>query len=147
MIANSFNFADLQTLNVHGLRSLEVTKILGQKYDLSPEEMRDGLSQVDLYETPYAKYCPRVPRCNPRDFYRTLDGSCNNLQNPLWGKSNTQYSRVMPPSYSDGICEFRNSVTGVPLPLARVVSNEVCSNFFKSTINVNYLNFAAFYNF
>lgn len=116
---------NLQVLNVHGLRSLEVTKILGQKYDLTPEEMRDGLSQVDLYGTPYEKYCPRVPLCNPRDRYRTMDGSCNNLQSPLWGKTNTQYARIMPPSYSDGICEFRNSVTGVPLPLARVVSNEV----------------------
>ena len=35
--------------------------------------------------------------------YRSQDGSCNNLQNPLsWGVSNTPFRRVLPPDYGDG---------------------------------------------
>ncbi len=34
--------------------------------------------------------------------YRSFDGTCNNLQNPLWGAAFTQYVRNMRPQYDDG---------------------------------------------
>lgn len=50
---------------------------------------------------------------------RTLDGSCNNLAHPEWGKTNTEYLRVAPARYADGI--------GRPVggPGARYVSNRL----------------------
>ena len=40
--------------------------------------------------------------CNPRDRYRTIDGACNNLKRPLWGKSFVSLSRFLPSDYGDG---------------------------------------------
>lgn len=34
--------------------------------------------------------------------YRSFDGSCNNLQNPVWGTPNTRYNRLLPAIYGDG---------------------------------------------
>lgn len=49
-----------------------------------------------------APYCPiREPTCNRNDRYRTADGSCNNIRNPLWGASITTQARFLPPVYGD----------------------------------------------
>lgn len=47
----------------------------------------------------------RVPDCKDMCFhskYRTFDGSCNNLQHPLWGSSYTAFRRVLRPVYENG---------------------------------------------
>jgi len=55
--------------------------------------------------------------------YRTIDGKCNNLQWPDWGKSYACQQRLLPPSYRDGISAPRSlSVNGSPLPLPRYIS-------------------------
>jgi len=38
--------------------------------------------------------------------YRTSDGSCNNLNNPIWGRSMTPFSRLVPQRYYDGKQNF-----------------------------------------
>ncbi|XP_069134338.1 chorion peroxidase-like [Argopecten irradians] len=43
-------------------------------------------------------------RCNPTAPYRTIDGTCNNLQNPTWGASMKPQLRYLPPAYDDGRC-------------------------------------------
>ncbi|HVN62415.1 MAG TPA: peroxidase family protein [Gaiellaceae bacterium] len=50
---------------------------------------------------------------------RSLDGSGNNIRHPDWGEAGTQYLRVAPPSYADGISQ---PVSG---PSARYISNRV----------------------
>ena len=40
--------------------------------------------------------------CDPSTKYRTIDGTCNNLQNPKWGGSNRGVARFIGPDYSDG---------------------------------------------
>lgn len=34
--------------------------------------------------------------------YRTLDGTCNNLQNPSWGSANSALNRLLPARYENG---------------------------------------------
>ena len=38
-----------------------------------------------------------------QDPFRSFDGTCNNLLNPLWGAANTAYRRLLPAQYEDGI--------------------------------------------
>ncbi|XP_050539953.1 peroxidasin isoform X2 [Daktulosphaira vitifoliae] len=45
------------------------------------------------------------PNCSDMCFhtkYRTIDGTCNNLQNPMWGASLTPFRRIMKPIYENG---------------------------------------------
>ncbi|XP_028966314.1 peroxidasin homolog [Galendromus occidentalis] len=53
----------------------------------------------------------------------TFDGSCNNLGNPILGRTNTCHKRLLPPSYEDGVEEpRRRSFSGGVLPNERVIS-------------------------
>ncbi|XP_055887034.1 peroxidasin homolog [Biomphalaria glabrata] len=64
--------------------------------------------------------------------YRTLDGTCNNFQNPTWGAANTAFIRLLPPIYENG---FNSPVgwnkhklyRGTHLPSARLVSSLLMS--------------------
>ena len=57
--------------------------------------------------------------------YRTYDGTCNNLDNPLWGAAEVPFKRLQPPAYEDGI--------GLPVgwqggkPSARTISQKILS--------------------
>lgn len=48
-------------------------------------------------------FCPfqQPVRCDPKETYRRFDGSCNNLEVPWWGQSDTPYKRWLNPAYSD----------------------------------------------
>ena len=35
--------------------------------------------------------------------YRSIDGSCNNLEHLQWGQANTAFQRLLPPDYEDGM--------------------------------------------
>ena len=49
--------------------------------------------------------CPwQEYECPTDDVYRTMDGSCNNLANPLWGRKETPLRRELPAKYNDGMC-------------------------------------------
>jgi hypothetical protein len=53
------------------------------------------------------EFCPFhevKPACNFNDIYRRIDGSCNNMDRPFWGKSNTPYIRILDAKYDDGNC-------------------------------------------
>ncbi|GAB1610096.1 peroxidase-like protein, partial [Argonauta hians] len=61
--------------------------------------------------------------CDAASPYRSADGSCNNLQFPYLGRSNTPYDRYLPALYEDGLNLPRATGTlGNALPGARVVS-------------------------
>ena len=70
------------------------------------------------------------PNCSDTCFhrhYRSFDGTCNNLDKPLWGSSSYPFLRLLNPSYEDGI--------GLPVgwssgdrPSAREVSQRLIKN-------------------
>ncbi|RUS84195.1 hypothetical protein EGW08_008035, partial [Elysia chlorotica] len=55
--------------------------------------------------------------------FRTIDGYCNNLVNPVWGTPGWPFKRILPSRYDDSSNAPRTkSVTGTHLPSARTVS-------------------------
>lgn len=91
------------------------------RYELEKYQARDGLSQFSLFDTSIDEHCPRDPVCK-QSKYRTIDGSCNNLEHPLWGKSHTAFIRLVPPDYADGLNTLRKASDGEHLPGPREVS-------------------------
>lgn len=59
--------------------------------------------------------------------YRTLDGTCNNLGNPMWGASLTAFRRLLRPVYENGFNTPMGWKNPDALPSARLVSTEVIS--------------------
>uniref|UniRef100_A0A8C6VHK2 Ig-like domain-containing protein n=1 Tax=Naja naja TaxID=35670 RepID=A0A8C6VHK2_NAJNA len=72
----------------------------------------------------------RTPNCSDICFhkkYRTHDGSCNNLQHPMWGASLTAFQRLLKPAYQNGFnlprgFSLAEDSRDLPLPLPRLVS-------------------------
>jgi hypothetical protein len=77
-----------------------------------------------------ATVAPAQAGCTTIDL-RTLDGSCNNLANPTWGRTNTPYIRVAPANYADGV----GRPVGGPEP--RYVSNRVFSDTSQNLFSEN----------
>ena len=64
--------------------------------------------------------------------FRSIDGTCNNLLRPLLGAANTQFRRVLPAQYEDGISvpvghdqQVNGDPFKAPWPSARTVSQVV----------------------
>ncbi|KAI8420853.1 hypothetical protein MSG28_008047 [Choristoneura fumiferana] len=46
--------------------------------------------------------CGLAPPVCPKARYRSIDGSCNNIQRPAWGMAQGPYGRLLPFNYADG---------------------------------------------
>ncbi|KAJ8676076.1 hypothetical protein QAD02_011862 [Eretmocerus hayati] len=94
------------------------------KFGLDAVECARLISTVRLDSTSLGKSCnaEQEVRCNSKSIYRSLDGSCNNLQNPKWGSAFTAYSRLLFPQYADGIQIPRKERGAQALPNARALS-------------------------
>ncbi|XP_066590140.1 peroxidase-like isoform X2 [Prorops nasuta] len=67
-------------------------------------------------------------KCDAKQKYRSIDGSCNNIRNPSWGRAMTAYTRILFPHYFDGIQEPRHmGENRKMLPGARTVSLSISS--------------------
>lgn len=60
--------------------------------------------------------------CNPSFKYRTIDGTCNNVQRPFQGAINQPLTRVARAAYEDGFDVPRGGRQQSRLPNARLVS-------------------------
>ena len=99
--------------------------IIFYSYGLSYEEVEKGLPQIDTSRTLIREVCPAFlsnVECRPGK-YRRYDGLCNNVKHPTWGASNTPFSRLVGPLFSDGMSAPKvSSLNNRDLPIARVVS-------------------------
>ena len=71
--------------------------------------------------------------------YRTANGECNNLKNPLYGSAERIFRRIIPAHYEDGIAQLRGTMQSMtqfskilphnpfrpPFPSARTVSEGI----------------------
>ncbi len=88
----------------------------------SPTQSRAGFPQINLALSPVtSNLCPKEPACSSSK-YRSVDGSCNNLENKSWGQAMTGFNRLLHPNYADGFDKPRVAGDGNPLPSAREVS-------------------------
>ncbi|XP_045167373.2 eosinophil peroxidase-like [Mercenaria mercenaria] len=108
---------------------LAALKELLSTENLDTYRLKANKKYLRLWKKKFHEYCPGIytgTACDPKAYYRTADGTCNNLQNPTWGAILCPQSREIPPMYSDGIDAPRDrDRLGLPLPSARVVSNEL----------------------
>ncbi|XP_069139812.1 peroxidase-like protein [Argopecten irradians] len=116
-------------LNDKAYISVRATKELLSLTKLPLEVLQSDPKVVEKWRQCIDPYCScPVPRCNPKQWYRTADGTCNNLKHPNWGASMRPQLRYLPAAYSDGINMPRIfSITGKHLPSARVISNVIHS--------------------
>ena len=77
-----------------------------------------------LFTCPFE--APVAVLCDSSKKYRSFDGTCNNLKQPLLGSMETPHKRLLPPVYEDGFSAPRfNALSGKPLPNPRLVSQRL----------------------
>ncbi|XP_053639505.1 salivary peroxidase/catechol oxidase-like isoform X3 [Cherax quadricarinatus] len=115
-----------------GYASLKASELLSKQFLLTRQQALFGLEQVSLRNTALYDDCPvKTDQLTELDcpaysaMFRTLDGTCNNLENPGWGAAFRPFARFLPPDYSDGIDKLRESVWEGELPNPRRISDTV----------------------
>ncbi|XP_058794605.1 peroxidase-like isoform X2 [Phymastichus coffea] len=102
--------------------SLQLSQAHCLRYGLDAVECARYISTVKLQGTSLGASCASDQNidCDIGSKYRTLDGSCNNPQNPKWGSAFTAYGRLLFPNYADGIHmpKKERGVHGLPNPRA-----------------------------
>ncbi|KAK4015956.1 hypothetical protein OUZ56_030921 [Daphnia magna] len=99
-----------------------------KRFNIKPENVALALNQFNLKDTILSEMCPTDSVCNQTTIdsrYRTLDGSCNNIQHSSWGRSLTPFQRLAPSAYADGVRVPRRAKSGRELPSARLISTTV----------------------
>ncbi|XP_037796086.1 peroxidase-like [Penaeus monodon] len=87
--------------------------------------------------------------CEAFRHYRSSNGTCNNLDNPLWGSTFRPFRRVAPPDYGNGVSSLRLAQDGQPLPSARLVSstiNNIRPNRESSLLSVLHMTYGQFFD-
>jgi len=116
--------------------TLKATSVLKEQLAQFRDEREPPLTDVSLRQTPlqFNSNCPSKRQidelCLPWTAqgykYRSVDGTCNNLNNPQWGSAFQPFARFLPPEYEDGVSTIRKSViAGNDLPSARRISTGV----------------------
>lgn len=107
----------------------ETTKILAKRFDLSNDEILNGLPLIDMSRTDFWQICPLMVKqvqCDPMGRFRSFTGHCNNLDQPHWGAAQTPFVRYLAPKHPDGIQADRvSALDGSPLPSPRLITSMV----------------------
>lgn len=59
-------------------------------------------SFISVGQQDIADQCVKVPKCDEKAKYRSINGSCNNLIFPMWGMAGTALVRLVRAAYRDG---------------------------------------------
>jgi len=62
--------------------------------------------------------------CDSNQVYRSFDGVCNNLKQPLLGSIETPHKRLLSPQYEDGFSALRNSSLRTPRLVSNILSSD-----------------------
>ncbi|XP_026330359.1 peroxidase-like [Hyposmocoma kahamanoa] len=84
--------------------------------------------------------CRTVSPICGKDKYRSIDGTCNNLQHPNWGRRDAPFTRIATPRYADGIYAMPVATSGRPLPNPRVLSTRLFSDQPLPSRTLTYMN-------
>ncbi|KAL7669289.1 hypothetical protein ACOME3_009951 [Neoechinorhynchus agilis] len=117
------------------LDALEVLREKLRKAGCHSTELPTALKGLENIDSMLGKliipqqYCPFHDiqyACSPGSRFRAMDGSCNNLDFPWFGKSKMPFARFLPPQYSDymGAARF-NSSNSLPLPDSSIVAHNL----------------------
>ncbi|CAH1782724.1 unnamed protein product [Owenia fusiformis] len=101
---------------------LDVEKKLHKAHFINEFLAKQGVSRAKRQATLECPFDINVPECDPDYPYRTMDGSCNNLEHPLWGSAGVPMGRLAPAEYADGLGSPRMSRLRSELPNARHIS-------------------------
>lgn len=74
------------------------------RFGLDKNDCARYISTLGLQGTPLGESCAAVHSvaCDETARYRSIDGTCNNIENPSWGSAMTAYTRVVFSQYFDG---------------------------------------------
>lgn len=106
--------------------------------DSNSSECYTGTSTDQVYEDPNKCHDDDTTQCDPDYPYRTFNGTCNNLEYPLWGRANECYLRIRPAFY-DGFEGERKSSKGGPLPRPRDITLGIFNNVQKPAPKVTFM--------
>lgn len=93
--------------------NMATTQILADQFDLSNDELLNGLPLIDMSKTKFWPICPLLVKQDLRcelSRFRTMTGHCNNMKHPTWGAAMTPFARYLPPIHPDGIWTPRKSI-------------------------------------
>ncbi|XP_025194656.1 peroxidase-like isoform X2 [Melanaphis sacchari] len=76
----------------------------------------------------YIKQCAPKMKCDPTAKYRSINGSCNNLEIPTRGAAGSPFYRLINANFSDGYYKLRVQTNGSPLPWPRVLDIDIFLN-------------------
>ena len=109
-------------------------KLIDRLYNMDEDDMDTVLDFAECIDPTTQSDCsdPSIKT------FRTIDGTCNNILRPLLGASNTQFRRVLPAQYEDGISvpvghdqQVNGDPFAAPWPSARTVSEAVIDDLPK----------------
>lgn len=96
--------SNLESYNMHQSATVILSALQKVKNSSFNETTKNLM--MNKYYVPN-HYCPNHDynyyKCDDKYKYRRVDGSCNNLYVPWWGKTNTPYERLVGPDYDDGV--------------------------------------------
>ena len=135
-----------QLADVQGSDTEARAEILAKELLHTPGSVLTEEETADVYQESGCRRFiePEIDCSDPTvSGYRTANGMCNNLENPLFGSAERTFRRILPPRYEDGIAQLRGTMQSMninllphesfrpPYPSARLISNGIVEDRVK----------------